>query len=121
MAHILVVEDEEVLRMLVVDMLADEGYMVSEASDGDEAAELVKKFAYDLVIVDYMMPGYTGFELIKRIRLQNIETKIFMLSAKSQMSEQQKVLEAGADAFISKPFSPIELVKRIEETLSEAT
>ncbi|MFS0862189.1 response regulator transcription factor [Fredinandcohnia sp. 179-A 10B2 NHS] len=120
MERILVVEDEEVLRMLVVDTLVDEGYKVDEACDGDEAIELFKKHAYDLVIVDYMMPGYTGLDLIKRLRLQHEEVKIIMLSAKNQASQQQKVLEAGADAFISKPFSPLALVARIEEILRES-
>ena len=120
MAHILLAEDEEVLRMLVVDTLEDEGYVIDEACDGEEAYELLKKHSYDLIILDYMMPVYTGLELIKMIREEHIQTKIMMLSAKSQTSEQQKVLDAGADYFMSKPFSPTELVKRIEEILGEA-
>jgi DNA-binding response OmpR family regulator len=117
MAKILLAEDEEVLRMLVVDTLEDEGHEVDEACDGEEAYDLIQKNSYDLILVDYMMPVYTGLELIQMVRKEQHSTKIMMLSAKSQTSEQQKVLEAGADYFMSKPFSPLELVERIEEIL----
>ncbi len=120
MQRILLAEDEEVLRMLVVDTLEDEGYIIDEACDGEEAYELIRKNDYDLILLDYMMPVYTGLELIEMIRNDQIQTKIMMLSAKSQTSDQQKVLEAGADFFMSKPFSPIQLVERIEEILGEA-
>ncbi|PGT88870.1 response regulator transcription factor [Bacillus sp. AFS040349] len=120
MSKILLAEDEEVLRMLVVDTLEDEGYSIDEACDGQEAYDLIKQNEYDLILLDYMMPVYTGLELIELIRKENIQTKIMMLSAKSQATDQQKVLEAGADYFMSKPFSPIQLVERIEEILGEA-
>ncbi|OLS40975.1 response regulator transcription factor [Bacillus sp. MRMR6] len=117
MAKILLAEDEEVLRMLVVDTLEDEGHEVDEACDGEEAYELIRKNSYDLILVDYMMPVYTGLELIQMVRKEHNQTKIMMLSAKSQSAEQQKVLDTGADYFMSKPFSPLELVERIEEIL----
>lgn len=120
MQRILLAEDEEVLRMLVVDTLEDEGYLIDEACDGEEAYELIRQNDYDLILLDYMMPVYTGLELIEMIRKDQNQTKIMMLSAKSQTSDQQKVLEAGADFFMSKPFSPIQLVERIEEILGEA-
>ncbi|MDM5333889.1 response regulator [Ureibacillus composti] len=120
MAKILLAEDEEVLRMLVVDTLEDEGHTIDEASDGEEAYQLIKKNSYDLILVDYMMPIYSGLELIELIRKDNNKTKIMMLSAKSQTTDQQKVLQAGADYFMSKPFSPMQLVHRIEEILGEA-
>ena len=120
MANILLAEDEEVLRMLVVDTLEDEGYTIDEACDGEEAYDLIKKNSYDLIILDYMMPVYSGLELIEMIRKDLNKTKIMMLSAKSQTSDQQKVLDAGADYFMSKPFSPLQLVDRIEEILGEA-
>jgi DNA-binding response OmpR family regulator len=119
MAKILLAEDEEVLRMLVVDTLEDEGYRIDEACDGEEAYNLIKDNSYDLIILDYMMPVYTGLELIEMIRNDNNQTKIMMLSAKSQTLDQQKVLEAGADYFMTKPFSPMKLIERIEEILGE--
>ncbi|MCZ0754280.1 response regulator transcription factor [Anoxybacillus sp. J5B_2022] len=119
MAKILLAEDEEVLRMLVFDTLEDEGYDIDEACDGQEAIELIKENDYDLILLDYMMPIYTGLEVIQQVRSipEKKHVKIMMLSAKSQQADQQRVLEAGADYFMAKPYSPIELVKRIEEIL----
>ncbi|MGG3799300.1 response regulator transcription factor [Metabacillus fastidiosus] len=121
MTKILLAEDEEVLRMLVVDTLEDEGYTIDEASDGEEAYELIKENEYDLILLDYMMPVYTGLELIEMIRKlpEHEETKVMMLSAKSQASDQERVLSAGANYFMSKPFSPMQLIERIETILNE--
>jgi two-component system phosphate regulon response regulator PhoB len=121
MAKILLAEDEDVLRMLVVDSLEDEGHDIDEASDGIEALDYVKKYEYDLILMDYMMPGMTGLEVIKEIRQmpEKRKVKILMLSAKSQKSDQEQVLQEGADYFMAKPFSPLALVNRIEEILSE--
>lgn len=119
MKKILLAEDEEVLRMLVTDTLEDEGYEIEEACDGGEAYEKFQQGTYDLILVDYMMPVFTGLELIQKIRETDAETKIIMLSAKNQAAEQKKVIDAGADEFISKPFSPFELAERIGELLSE--
>lgn len=122
MKRILLAEDEEILRMLVVDTLEDEEYEVDEASDGIEAIELLTKNSYDLIILDYMMPGFTGLEIIEKIQSTEIENKgkIMMLSAKSQQYEQDRILEAGADYFMAKPFSPIKLLEKIEAILYEA-
>ncbi|MBB2481986.1 response regulator [Bacillus sp. APMAM] len=121
MKKILLAEDEEVLRMLIVDTLEEQDYLIHEASDGQEALHYIEKNEYDLLILDYMMPEITGLELIKHIRgsLHNHEVKILMLSAKSQQFEQEKVLEAGANYFIAKPFSPMELLTKIEGILHE--
>ncbi|WP_340371497.1 response regulator [Peribacillus sp. FSL E2-0218] len=122
MKRILLAEDEEVLRMLVVDTLEDEDYVVDEAADGMEAVQLLKHRTYDLIILDYMMPGYTGLEIIEKIQSSEIQAqgKILMLSAKSQQFEQERVLEAGADYFMAKPFSPLKLIEKIEVILHEA-
>lgn len=121
MPKLLVAEDEEILRMLVVDTLEDEGYELHEASDGQEALELISNNDYDLILLDYMMPLYTGLEVIEKVREipEKANQKIMMLTAKSQQADQQKVLDAGADYFMTKPFSPLELVNRIEEILGE--
>jgi DNA-binding response OmpR family regulator len=121
MPKLLVAEDEEILRMLVVDTLEDEGYELHEASDGQEALDLIMKNDYDLILLDYMMPLYTGLEVIEKVRdlPEKANQKIMMLTAKSQQSDQQKVLDAGANYFMTKPFSPLELVSRIEEILGE--
>ncbi|WP_409298352.1 response regulator transcription factor [Peribacillus sp. SCS-26] len=122
MKRILLAEDEEVLRMLVVDTLEDEEYLVDEAADGGEAVELFNINEYDLLIVDYMMPVYSGLEVIEKIRRSEKggSIKILMLSAKSQQFEQQKILDAGADYFMAKPFSPQKLLEKVREVINEA-
>lgn len=120
--RILLAEDEEVLRMLVVDTLEDQDYIVDEAADGGEAFNLFQSNHYDLIILDYMMPVYTGLEVIEKIRNaeKNVEhTKILMLSAKSQMYEQERILQAGANYFMAKPFSPLELLGLVVGILDE--
>lgn len=122
MKRILLAEDEEVLRMLIVDTLEEYDYMIDEAADGGEALEYIQNNHYDLMILDYMMPVYTGLELIEKVRkLENNKehTKILMLSAKSQIYEQEKVLKAGADYFMAKPFSPLELSELVVGILNE--
>lgn len=113
-------EDEEILRMLVIDTLEDEEYDVDEAADGQEALQLFESNSYDLLILDYMMPIMTGLEVIERVREKDKKTKILMLSAKSQQFEQARVIEAGADFFMAKPFSPLQLIEKVEEILNEA-
>lgn len=120
MGKILLAEDEEVLRMLIVDTLDDGDFEVDEAADGQVALDLFFKNDYDLLIVDYMMPGLTGLEVIQKVRETNSSVKILMLSAKSQEFEKKKVLEAGADFFMAKPFSPLQLLEKVEEILNEA-
>lgn len=119
MKRILLAEDEEVLRMLVVDTLEENDYQVDEASDGIEAVQLFNDNNYDLIVLDFMMPGLTGLEVIHHIRQKNKEVKILMLSAKSQQFEQEKVIEAGANYFMAKPFSPMELKNKVEDILNE--
>lgn len=121
MKRILLAEDEEVLRMLIVDTLEDEEYIVDEAADGGEAIDLLQTNQYDLVILDYMMPVYTGLEVIEKLRAAETKEriKILMLSAKNQAYEQERILQAGADYFMAKPFSPSKLLERIEEIFNE--
>lgn len=117
---LLLAEDEPVLRMLVSDTLEDEGYSLDVACDGEEALQYIKSEDYDLVILDHMMPKLTGLEVITEVRSlpDKANIKILMLSAKSQYQEQEKVRLAGANDFMSKPFSPIELALKIEAMLS---
>jgi two-component system, OmpR family, phosphate regulon response regulator PhoB len=121
MKRILIAEDEDVLRMLIMDTLEDEGYDIHEAGDGEEAESLADSLKFDLILLDYMMPGKTGLEVIETIRSGSLNkyTKIMMLTAKSQKSDEQTILGAGADYFLSKPFSPMLLAERVEEILAE--
>ncbi|MCA0150637.1 response regulator transcription factor [Rossellomorea vietnamensis] len=121
MARILIAEDEEVLRMLMVDTLEDEGHELDEAVDGQEAIDSIMENDYDLILLDYMMPLYTGLEVIEKVRNspEKGSVKIMMVSAKSQQADRDLVLKSGADYFIAKPYSPAELVQRIEDILNE--
>ncbi|MCC5802065.1 response regulator transcription factor [Rossellomorea vietnamensis] len=121
MAKILIAEDEEVLRMLMVDTLEDEGHELDEAVDGQEAIDSIMENDYDLILLDYMMPLYTGLEVIEKVRNspEKGSVKIMMVSAKSQQADRDLVLKSGADYFIAKPYSPAELVQRIEDILNE--
>jgi CheY-like chemotaxis protein len=118
-ARLLLAEDEDVLRMLVVDTLEDEGYVIDEAVDGVEAFEMIRSSEYDLVLLDYMMPGMTGLEVVEKVRAlpEKRDLKIMMLTAKSQKADQDQAMRAGVNYFLAKPFSPMELIHVVEEIL----
>jgi CheY-like chemotaxis protein len=117
--RILLAEDEEVLRMLIVDTLEDNGYEIDEASDGLEALQYITENEYDLVLVDYMMPGLTGLEVIEKVRSipSKQHLKIMMLTAKSQQKDEERAKQVGANYFLAKPFSPLKLAELVGEIL----
>lgn len=121
MKRILLAEDEEILRMLIVDTLEVNDLLIDEASDGQEALNYLDENVYNLIIVDYMMPIFTGLEVIEKVKLtkKNKNTKILMLSAKNQQHEQENVIKARADHFMAKPFSPFQLLETVEDILNE--
>lgn len=120
MATILLAEDEAVLRMLIGDTLEDEGHSLDVACDGDEALQKIERNHYDLIILDYMMPKMTGLDVLTQIKQMpdKKQIKVLILSAKSQHSEQEKMRAAGANEFMPKPFSPLELARKVEEMLA---
>ncbi|MFN7252695.1 MAG: response regulator [Anaerobacillus sp.] len=119
MKRILLAEDEEILRMLIVDTLEDDGYEIDEASDGLEALQYISDNDYDLVLIDYMMPGLTGLEVIEKVRSLPTKqhVKIMMLTAKSQQKDEERAKLAGANYFLAKPFSPVKLAELVGEIL----
>ena len=114
MKKILVADDEQLIMNLVCDFLRREGYTPLSASDGREALEIFDKTPdISLVILDIMMPAVDGWEVCRTIR-QNSDVPVIMLSARSQEFDELTGFEAGADDYVTKPFSPSVLMKRVE-------
>lgn len=116
MKKILVADDEDILRILIVDTLEDD-FVVEEAEDGKEALEKIRANEYDLIVLDYMMPYLTGMEVLEQVRKDKNDTKVLMLTAKAQDADREKAISNGADYFMSKPFSPMELLALVEDIL----
>ena len=116
MKRILVCEDEDSIRDFVVINLKRAGYDVVDVSCGEDAVEEYKKFGgdFDVALLDIMMPGMDGFALCKWIREQSANIGIIMLSARSQEIDKVNCLMIGADDYVTKPFSPSELVARVD-------
>ncbi|MFS0576183.1 response regulator transcription factor [Sporosarcina sp. 179-K 3D1 HS] len=115
---ILVVDDEEILRMLITDTLEFEGYAVEEAEDGKEGYERIVQDPFDLIILDYMMPYMTGMEVLEKIQPLQLGVPIIMLTAKAQQHDRDMAHQFGAKYFMPKPFSPSELVALVNDILN---
>jgi len=115
--RILVIEDESSLRMAIRDELEFEGFEASVAENGITGLERILAEAPDLVILDLMLPGKSGFEICREVRGQGMDTPIIMLTARAQEVDRVKGLELGADDYVIKPFSLAELVARIRAVL----
>lgn len=116
---ILVVDDEPDLVELVSYNLKKQGFTVTSAADGEEALQVIKKTAFDLVLLDLMLPGIQGVEVCRMIR-SNPKTQqlpIIMLTAKGEESDKIRGLDIGADDYMTKPFSPRELIARVNAVL----
>jgi DNA-binding response OmpR family regulator len=114
--RILIVDDEDKIRSLVGSYLRSEGFEVDEASTGEAAVEQVKARAPDLVVLDIRLPGIDGLEALRQIRRAS-DIYVIMLSARSEETDKLIGLEVGADDYITKPFSPRELVARVKTVL----
>ncbi len=117
--HLLVVDDDERLRDLLQRFLSSNGYRVSAAADAADARALMKSIAFDLLIVDVMMPGESGLDLTRAIRSHS-QMPILMLTARGETDDRIAGLELGADDYLSKPFEPRELVLRVNALLRRA-
>lgn len=112
-AHILVVDDDDRIRALLKRYLVKEGYRVSDAADAAAARRLMKTMAFDLAILDIMMPGEDGLSLLSGIREgQSKDTAVMLLTARGQTSDRIEGLKRGADDYLAKPFEPEELALR---------
>ncbi|MBE5898007.1 MAG: response regulator transcription factor [Lachnospiraceae bacterium] len=119
-AKILIADDESRIRKLVNDFLSREGYEIIEASDGKEALDVFYDKNPDLVILDVMMPKFTGLEVCKEIR-ESSGVPIIILTAKDTESDELSGFSSGADEYISKPFSPKILVARVNALLRRSS
>jgi len=115
--RVLVVEDEKSLAGLIKSGLEEEKYSVDVAYDGEEGLLLAEHEGYDLIILDIMLPGIDGVELMKRLRKSGRDTPVLMLTARSSTEDKVEALNAGADDYLTKPFSFDELLARIKAIL----
>jgi DNA-binding response OmpR family regulator len=119
MARILIAEDERDIRELIIFTLEFGGFQVLSATNGEEAVELARRHCPDLIILDVRMPKMTGYEACRILKSQE-ETRaipVVFLSAKGQEAEVRQGMEAGADAYILKPFAPDELIQQVRAIL----
>jgi two-component system response regulator ResD len=120
MTTVLVVDDEPIVREVVVGYLEREGYRTLEAGDGNRARELLEREAPSLVVLDVMLPGTDGLELCRWIRARS-QLPIIMLTARGDEADRIVGLELGADDYVTKPFSPRELAARVRTVLRRST
>lgn len=119
--RILVVEDERTLALGIRDALVHAGFEAEAVHDGDAGLERASSGDFDLVVLDLMLPGRNGLELLKALRKHNHMIRVVMLTALSEESHILQCFEAGADDYMSKPFSPRELVARIQAQFRRAS
>ncbi|TFE67803.1 DNA-binding response regulator [Methylacidiphilum sp. Yel] len=114
---ILIVEDDQKVRKHVKGALQAEGYSVEECEDGEEAQWLLENYSYDLAILDLMLPEKDGIGIVKQIRRKGISLPILFLSGRAEVSDRVHGLDAGADDYLTKPFSTLELLARVRALL----
>ena len=116
--HILVVDDDDRIRDLLKDFLTNNGYIVSTAENATEAKNKLEYLKFDIIILDVMMPGKSGYELTEEIKKQ-MKVPIVLLTAKGEVENRIKGLELGADDYLGKPFEPKELLLRIKNIINK--
>lgn len=115
MTKILIVEDEEHISKLIAMVLSPLGYICETAEDGEKGADMIEQNRYDLILLDVMLPGIDGFELIEYI--ENYNTPVIFITAKNSVADKVRGLKLGADDYITKPFDVAELQARVETVL----
>ena len=121
MTRILVVEDEPAIALGLRNDLTLEGYAVEVAVDGETASERARETPFDLILLDVMLPRKDGFAVCRELRRAGVKTPIILLTARAQEAEKVLGLELGADDYVTKPFSPMELCARIKAVLRRTT
>ena len=118
--RILLVEDEPGLVLTLTDRLSSEGFTVETARDGETGLARATGEAFDLIILDVMLPRKNGFDVCRDLRQQNVQTPVIMLTARGQVVDKVVGLKLGADDYVTKPFEMMELLARIEALLRRA-
>lgn len=115
--RILVVEDEEALALRIKSILESEKYHVEVAFDGDSGAEMAMTEEYDLLILDILLPGLSGIQILKELRREGLLTPVLLLTSKNRVEDKVAGLDAGADDYLTKPFALPELLARVRSLL----
>ena len=118
--RILLIEDEPGIVLTLTDRLTGEGYSVESAPDGESGLERATRDAFDLLLLDLMLPRMSGFDVCKELRKRGIETPVIMLTARGQVVDKVVGLKLGADDYVTKPFEMAELLARVEAQLRRA-
>ena len=118
LTHILVVDDDDRIRILLKEYLNENKFTVSTAVDSEDAKEKIKIFKFDMIVLDVMMPGQSGYELTEELK-KIFNTPIILLTAKGEVENRIKGLEIGSDDYLPKPFEPKELLLRIKNILDK--
>ena len=118
LAHILIVDDDDRIRILVKQYLQDNNYLVTTAKDAFDAKNKIDLIKFDLIVLDIMMPKKSGLELTGELKKEN-KVPIILLTAKGEIDERVEGLERGADDYLGKPFEPKELLLRIKNILAK--
>lgn len=116
-SKLLIIEDDVSIAEPIMKGLNSAGYAVVLVSDGNTGYEMAKKNSFDAIILDIMLPGIDGFEIIQKLRKDYIETPILVLSAKNSVNDRVKGLQTGGDDYLTKPFEFVELLARIQALL----
>ena len=111
--QILVVEDEKRLASALKEILTDQKFKVDVVNDGLDGYEYARSAIYDCIVLDVMLPGLNGFQVLEKLRNEGVDTPVLILTAKSLTSDKVHGLNIGADDYLTKPFEPLELVARI--------
>jgi len=118
--RILLVEDEAGLRRTLKDLLVSSGYVVETSGDGVEAQGRAETEAFDLIVLDVMLPSRSGFDVARNLRKNGVQTPVLMLTARTELNNKVQGFKSGADDYVTKPFEAPELLVRVEALLRRA-